>query len=85
MEGLESGVFSWVGGHSPLSPLCVVVGCFRVLLRVWELSGTCSLQDLIDGVGVLEQPSCKKPAYWLAGEAEANGRRAPGNLESGVS
>lgn len=24
MEGLESGVFRWVGGLSPLGPLCVV-------------------------------------------------------------
>lgn len=38
--------------------------------RVWVQSKTCSLQDLIDGMGVLVQPPCRKLVYWLTKEAE---------------
>lgn len=36
-------------------------------------SGTCSLKGPMDGVKVLEQPTCGKLAYLLAREAEADG------------
>ena len=41
--------------------------------RVWEQSGTCSLQNPIDGVGVLEELTCRKLACRLARETEAGG------------
>lgn len=41
--------------------------------RVWKQSGTCSLQELINGLGVLENPTCTKLACWLAREVEAGG------------
>ena len=71
MEGLESYVPGWVSDHSPLDPLCVVAACvsdFLLCCRrmgAWELSGTCSLQGPIDGVGVWSSLSAGLPAGCL--------------------
>ena len=43
-------------------------------MRVWGQSGTCSLQGLINVMGVLKQPSCRKLACWLAKEAKTGGK-----------
>lgn len=38
--------------------------------RAWEWRRTCSLQDSINGVGVLEHPTCRKLVGLLAREAK---------------
>lgn len=46
--------------------------------KLWRQSGTHSLQGPIDGMEILEQPSCRKLAYWLAREASEGGGGAQG-------
>ena len=55
MEGLESEVSHWVGGHSTLGPVNLQ-SFFRVSLRFWGQSVACSLQDLMGGMGVWSNP-----------------------------
>lgn len=57
VEGLVSVVSHWVGGVSGH-----VIEGFG--------GGTCNLQGPMDGVGVLEQPTCSKFACWLAKKTE---------------
>ena len=70
-----STILSW----SSLGPFYVVEAVISEFLkfvgdrRVWKQSGTCSLKDLINRLGVLENPTCKKLACWLAREAESGG------------
>lgn len=41
--------------------------------QFWGQTGTFSLQGLIDGVGLFQQPTWKKLACYLAGQAVADG------------
>lgn len=41
--------------------------------RAWGQNGACRLQGLIDGMGILNQPTCRKLVCGLAREAEAGG------------
>ena len=57
-----------------ISPLSALVGD----TRIWGQSGVCSLQDLINGMWGLEQPTRRKLAYCLTREAEASGGETQG-------
>lgn len=46
--------------------------------RVWGQSATYNLQGLTDEMRVLEQPICRKFAFWLARVADAGGGGAQG-------
>ena len=70
-EVLESGVSSWVSGHSPFGPLCAVAGCVSEVHwglsfhRVWGWDGACSLQGPVDGVHWGSLTAGNSPTRWL--------------------
>ena len=67
------------------SSLCSSRLCFRVPLRLWEnkqvigWGRNSSFQSIVNGMGILEQTTCKKLFCWLAREPRQVGE-VPGVL-----